>query len=149
VIRDLAMLKARLDRLEAAEYTALMTAIDADGNAGNPDSASAYLTAAPNLANLERTERFLRRNYMQTWSRLERMQRQRKQAATDAQRQSEQTASALAGTKQTQSGSTHSKQESTTNPVVPTPLQPTANLSSPAPAPINGRTGEANGTRPE
>jgi hypothetical protein len=74
LIRDLAMLKSRLDRLEAAEYTVLMSVVDGQ----TTDESTAYLAAAPQLATLEKTERFLRRNYMQTWSRLERMQRDRK-----------------------------------------------------------------------
>ena len=142
LIRDLAMLKARLDRLEAAEYAALISAMD-----GNIDEASAYLATAPNLASLEKTERFLRRNYMQTWSRLERLQRQRKneererkQAATDEHQQTPEATQGMSGTKQSQCGSTHSNQELTTNPTAAPPAQPTANLGSPvvpAPSPAN------------
>ena len=145
------MLKARLDRLEAAEYAALLTTMDGDHTL---DEASAYIATAPNLANLEKTERFLRRNYMQTWSRLERMQRDRKadermqrerkneereyqQAATDAQPQTIDEAGNVAATKQTQHSATQSKHAPTSD------LSAHVQASSPANHPIDETTANA------
>jgi hypothetical protein len=108
LLRDLAMLKARLDRVEAAEYAALISTMESEQN---QDEASAYLAAAPSLASLEKTERFLRRNYMQTWSRLERMQRERRKQEREAVENQPAEQAITEMPKQSQSQSTATKHE--------------------------------------
>jgi len=96
LIKELAMLSARLKRLEAAEFALLLGNIegtppkepapfdlaydDADLNPNQPDSralASAYQNSLDTIERLHKIEVHLRRAYHRTWDRLERMQKER------------------------------------------------------------------------
>jgi len=96
LIKELAMLSARLKRLEAAEFALVMGNIegtppkesapfdlaydDADLNPNQPDAralAAAYQTSLDTIERLHKIEVHLRRAYNRTWDRLERMQKER------------------------------------------------------------------------
>ena len=76
LIRELAMFRARLLRLESAEYALLCA--DIETNTGDArEIAAAMLNNADALERLHKAEVHLRRAYNRTWDRLERMQKER------------------------------------------------------------------------
>ena len=82
LIRELAMLRARLMRLEAAEYALICSGIEQDPGDAR-EVAAAYLNNAAALAHLQKAEVHLRRAYNRTWDRLERMQKERHKLPLD------------------------------------------------------------------
>ena len=77
LIRELAMFRARLLRLEAAEYALICSEMET--NTGDArEVAAAYLNNAAALEHLQKAEVHLRRAYNRTWDRLERMQKERR-----------------------------------------------------------------------
>jgi hypothetical protein len=76
LIRELAMFRARLLRLESAEYALLCT--DIETNTGDArELAAGYINNGEALDGLQKAEVHLRRAYNRTWDRLERMQKER------------------------------------------------------------------------
>jgi hypothetical protein len=70
LIRELAMFRARLLRLEAAEYALLCA--DIETNTGDArEIAAAYLNNGEALDRLQKAEVHIRRAYNRTWDRLE------------------------------------------------------------------------------
>jgi hypothetical protein len=82
LIRELAMFRARLLRLEAAEYATLCADIETDPTDAR-EIATAYLNNGEALDQLHKIELHLRRAYNRTWDRLERMQKERKKMPLD------------------------------------------------------------------
>jgi hypothetical protein len=82
LIRDLAMLTARIQRLEAAEYAFLAGNIDEDP-ADARALAEAFHRCGDDLDRLHRSEVFLRRAFNRTMDRLERMQKERHKMPLD------------------------------------------------------------------
>jgi hypothetical protein len=82
LIRELATLSARLQRLEAAEYALLLGNIEADPSDCR-ELALAFQKAATPLDQLHKAELHLRRAYNRTWDRLERMQKDRHKLPLD------------------------------------------------------------------
>ena len=76
LIRELAMLSARLQRLEAAEYALLLGNIEADPSDCR-ELAVAFGRASTQLDQLHKAELHLRRAYNRTWDRLDRIQKDR------------------------------------------------------------------------
>ena len=82
LIRELAMFRARLLRLEAAEYALICSEMET--NTGDArEVAAAYLNNAAALEHLQKAEVHLRRAYNRTWDRLERMQKERRKMPLD------------------------------------------------------------------
>ena len=82
LIRELGMFRARLLRLEAAEYALICSAIEQDPSDAR-EIAAAYLNNATALEHLQKAEVHLRRAYNRTWDRLERMQKERHKMPLD------------------------------------------------------------------
>lgn len=82
LISELAMLRARLLRLEAIEYALMCSGIESDPNDA-AEVAAAYLNSAPHLDRLAKAEAHLRRAYNKTWDRLRGMQNERKNTPLD------------------------------------------------------------------
>ena len=94
LIRELAMFRARLLRLEAAEYALLCSGIETgpertdefvvrDQELDAREIAAAYVNNAAALEHLHKAEIHLRRAYNRTWDRLERMQKERHKLPLD------------------------------------------------------------------
>jgi len=103
-IRELAMLSARLQRLEAAEYALLCSNIEAPAPSPNKETsknsdepkeneqidsrelAAAFLNTQDALAHLHKIEAHLRRAYNRTWDRLKQMQKERRKLSPEEMR---------------------------------------------------------------
>ena len=89
LIRELAMFRARLMRLEAAEYAILCADIAEDPSDAREIAAS-YINNGEAVEKLQKAEVHLRRAYNRTWDRLERMQKERlKMPLNEALKQSQ------------------------------------------------------------
>jgi hypothetical protein len=77
LIRELAMFRARLLRLEAAEYALICSSIETDPTDAR-ELAAAHINNSEALERLSKAEVHLRRAYNRTWDRLERMQKERR-----------------------------------------------------------------------
>jgi hypothetical protein len=82
LIRELAMFRARLLRLESAEYALLCA--DIETNTGDArELAAGYINNSEALDRLQKAEVHLRRAYNRTWDRLERTQKERHKLPLD------------------------------------------------------------------